>query len=326
MTNQPAEISVTTPVGQAFDRVKLMLFQPFDIGKWFIIGFCAWLAGLGESGGGFNGNYNFGGDSHSHSFQEMFTKATRYVMENLYWIIPIAVCVLIFLLAVGMVMLWLNSRGKFMLLHCVVLNKAEVKEPWQKFGRVANSLFWFRFVVGLIGAVLSLPLAALMAIIIIRMIVRGEPNVGGIFLVAGLALIFFVLCLGFALIQKFTVDFVVPLMFLRGEKCSSAWKEFWGLLTAHAGSFALYILFQIVLSMAIGVIVLAVILLTCCIAGCFMLLPYLGTVLLLPVLIFKRAYSVYFLAQFGLLYDVFPPAAPLPPTGLQPLPTAPPSI
>jgi len=113
---------------------------------------------------------------------------------------------------------------------------------------------------------------------------------------------------------------------LRGEKCSSAWKEFWGMLTAHAGSFALYILFQIVLTIVISLIVVAAVLVTCCIAGCLMLLPYLGMVLLLPVLIFKRAYSIYFLAQFGPLYDVFPPATPIPPAGLQPLPTAPPSV
>ncbi len=41
------------------------------------------------------------------------------------------------------------------------------------------------------------------------------------------------------------------------------------------------------------------------------MLPFVGTVLLLPVLIFKRAYSLYYLAQYGPQYDVFPqPAAP----------------
>ena len=40
-----------------------------------------------------------------------------------------------------------------------------------------------------------------------------------------------------------------------------------------------------------------------------MMVPYLGTVLLLPVLVFQRAYSLHFLAQFGPAYDVFPPAA-----------------
>jgi hypothetical protein len=35
---------------------------------------------------------------------------------------------------------------------------------------------------------------------------------------------------------------------------------------------------------------------------------YLGIVVLFPVLVFKRSYSLYFLAQFGREYDVFPPA------------------
>ena len=56
--------------------------------------------------------------------------------------------------------------------------------------------------------------------------------------------------------------------------------------------------------MAIGLLVLAVVLVTCCCAGCLLLLPFIGTVLLLPVLVFKRAYPLYYLAQYG--YDVFP--------------------
>ncbi len=118
----------------------------------------------------------------------------------------------------------------------------------------------------------------------------------------------------FRLIHRFLIDFVVPLMFLRGGSCLSAWSEFFALVTAHFWNFVLYLLFCIVLNMAIGVIVLMAILLTCCIAGCLMALPFLGTVLLLPVLVFKRAYPLYYLAQYGPQYDVFPPpsAPPMP--------------
>jgi len=52
LSSRPREISVTEPLTLAYDRMKLVLFQPFDPGKWFVIGFCAWLAGLGESGAG----------------------------------------------------------------------------------------------------------------------------------------------------------------------------------------------------------------------------------------------------------------------------------
>ena len=111
------------------------------------------------------------------------------------------------------------------------------------------------------------------------------------------------------------MDFVVPVMYLRGGTCLAAWREFAALLAAHPGTFILYLLFQIVLGIAIGAIVLMAVLITCCILGCVMALPFIGTVVLLPVLVFKRAYSLYYLAQFGPNYDVFPkpPAAPAPP-------------
>ena len=40
---QPVEISVVEPISPVLERVKRVLFQPFDLGKWFIIGFWAWL-------------------------------------------------------------------------------------------------------------------------------------------------------------------------------------------------------------------------------------------------------------------------------------------
>ena len=317
MTPPPAEISVTVPVSQAYDRVKRILFQPFDLGKWFIIGFCAWLAELGESGGGgfngFNNNINLGNNNQSQNlehFRDAIDHAGNYVMENLYWIVPLAAAACLLLFALGMVVLWLNSRGKFMFLHCVAQDKAEVSEPWQKYEREANSLFWFRCVLGIIGMLLVLPLVVLILVIVFRMIYRGEPDIGGIMLAVGLGMVFFLAAMVFALIRKFTTDFVVPIMCLRGSKCLAAWREFSGLLAAHPGEFVLYILFQIVLGMAIVSLVLAAVIFTCCIAGCLMALPFIGTVVLLPVLVFKRSYSICFLAQFGQAYDIFPPAAP----------------
>ena len=74
------------------------------------------------------------------------------------------------------------------------------------------------------------------------------------------------------------------------------------------------------MTMAIGAIVFMAIIVTCCIAACFLALPFVGTVLLLPILVFKRAYALYFLAQFGPQYDVFPPPpAPSAPTAAMPL-------
>jgi hypothetical protein len=311
------EINVAEPVSPALERVKQMLFQPFDLGKWFVIGFCAWLAGLGESGGGgFNSGFNHGfnrGVQSDTSLRHALEQARDYVTANLYWIVPVAIGAVILLLTLGILFLWLNSRGKFMFLHCVALDRAEVVEPWNKFEREGNSLFVFRLVLGLCGTVLTLPLLLFIVVTIGRMILRGEPDVAGIVLSIGLVLVLVGIAMVLAIIHKFTVDFVVPILFLRGGKCLAAWREFYRLLAANPGQFVLYLLFQIVLGMMIGIIVLGTILITCCLAGCLMMLPYLGTVVLLPVLVFKRSYSAYFLAQFGAAYDVFPPPAKVPP-------------
>jgi hypothetical protein len=320
VTTRPVEINVVEPISPALERVKRVLFQPFDLGKWFVIGFCAWLACLGEGGGsGFHvpggGGGHGGGDE---NFRHEFEHAKDYVLSNLDWIVPLAAAVVVIGLGFWLLFLWLNSRGKFMFLHCVALDQAEVSKPWSQFAHEGNSLFLFRLGLGLIGWVLTLPLVVVIAVMIFRMVQRGEPDVGGILGAAGLGLVLIAVAMVFAIIHKLTTDFVVPIMFLRRSRCLTAWKELWALLSSQAGQFILYFLFSIVLAMAIGMMVVLIMIATCC-CCCLLLLPYVGTVLLLPVLMFKRCYSLYFLAQFGPEYNVFPPAAP-------PVPATPPPM
>jgi hypothetical protein len=325
-TGRPREISVTEAIDPAYERVKQMLFRPFNLAKWITIGFGAWLAGFGESGGGgfngFNGGNHNSGGNHSHpaeQFRHFYFQARDYVAENFYWITPVAVIVALVLLAIWLLVLWLSSRGKFMFLHCVALDVAEVEMPWRKFAGAANSVFRFRVAVGLAGMILMLPLLVFLAIVILKMVLQGEADVAGVLTAIGLGLGLFLLSLVFALVHKFLMDFVVPIMFLRGGTCLAAWREFYALFTANFWRFVLYVLFQIVLNMAIGVIVLLAMVVTCCLACCLMMMPFVGTVLLLPVLVFKRAYSLYYLAQYDPQYDVFP-VPPVPPASpLQPL-------
>ncbi|MGB7746777.1 MAG: hypothetical protein WBN75_05750 [Verrucomicrobiia bacterium] len=319
VTTRPLEINVVEPISPALERVKGMLFRPFDLGKWFVIGFCAWLACLGESGGsGFHVPGGSGRSGGGENFRHEFEHAKDYILNNLGWIVPLAAVVVVVGLGLWLLFLWLNSRGKFMFLHCVALDKAEVAKPWSQFAIEGNSLFLFRLGLGLFGWVLTLPLVVIIAVMIFRMVQHGEPDVGGIFGAVGLGLVLITVAVVFAIIHKFTTDFVVPIMFLRRTRCLTAWKELWTLLSFHAGQFILYLLFSIVLAMAIGMMVVMAMIVTCCFC-CMMLLPYVGTVVVLPVLVFKRSYSLYFLAQFGREYDVFPPTAP-------PAPATPPAI
>ncbi|MBN1816823.1 MAG: hypothetical protein JW828_05655 [Sedimentisphaerales bacterium] len=116
--------------------------------------------------------------------------------------------------------------------------------------------------------------------------------------------------IGFGIVLKFIRDFTVPIMYLRRSTCTQAWREVKALVKANAGRFVVYILFQILINFVIGLIVFAIVICTCCIAGCFLAIPYIGTVLLLPVLVFERCYSLYYLAQYGPEYNVFGPEGP----------------
>ena len=301
-------ISVISPISTAIDRVKLMLFNPFNFEKWFAIGFCAWLVALGDAFGSGCGNFGnrCGGGT---PFRGEFT-------ERLPLIIGIGSAIAIVVLAIVVVIMWLSSRGQFMFLHCVAENKAEVKIPWHKYRSQANSLFFFRVIVLVLSLVCFAVLAG-MTIMLFVLSRKSNSNAGVIFIAIFSGLLAMPLAIVFAIINKFTKDFVVPVMYLRNCTCVNAWREFLTLLGNNKGMFALYILFQIAIVMAISAIIMAAICVTCCIAGCLMAIPYLGTVFLLPVFVFKRSYSLYYLKQHGPAYDVFafaqrqvnPPAA-----------------
>ena len=110
------------------------------------------------------------------------------------------------------------------------------------------------------------------------------------------------------LIAKFTTDFVVPIMFLHTESSIAGWKQCLALISGNKAQMLLYILFQIVICLVIAFIALSICLVTCCCCCCLLVLfvlPYVGTVILLPLIAFKRAYSLFYLRQFGTQFDVF---------------------
>jgi hypothetical protein len=65
-----------------------------------------------------------------------------------------------------------------------------------------------------------------------------------------------------------------------------------------------FYLLRIGLSFAIAIAVMVVSCLTCCLTA----LPYLGSVILLPIFVFSRAYPLYYLETLGLA--IFPRPEP----------------
>jgi len=120
------------------------------------------------------------------------------------------------------------------------------------------------------------------------------------------------------------LKFMVPVMYRQRCDAVSAFRQVWDLVVARPGLFVLFGLFFVVLAVATGMIGCIATCITCCLAA----LPYVGTVILLPIVLFLFAYPLCFLRQFGDPYDVFavvrqtePPALPIPPVQEEPPPT-----
>jgi len=157
---QTRTISVIDPLSQAMVWSRDVLFRPFDLGKWIVLGFCAWLAGLGERGGGGNGSFNIHDGGSRRDFERGMHEAWEWLLANLALVLFVVAVAFVIIFTVWLLFLWLSSRGKFMFLDGVVHNRAAVVAPWRQFRAPGNALFRFRFVVGLIGGVIVLAFLA----------------------------------------------------------------------------------------------------------------------------------------------------------------------
>jgi hypothetical protein len=295
-------ISILEPVNEAIERTKTILFKPFNLEKWFIIGFCAWLAELLQGGSG-GSNYNF-------SNKDELGKAVEFCKANVIFALSCATAAVIVVAAVILVFMWLSSRGKFMFLDCLAKNKAHIKEPWKTFKKQANSLLGFRLLLIAAGFVYIAIIIIMIIIFVIsiKSTTSGKPFPIALLLVIAITIPLIIIpgiFLGF--VQTLTFDFVMPIMYLRRIGTFTAWGKFLPLLWQNFWKIMLYLLFKVLIFLCLGAIVLAMIFLGCCFCCISVLLfiPYIGTVILLPLSSFYRLYTLCYLRQFGSEYDVF---------------------
>lgn len=299
-------IQYIDPLSAGWERMKKALFQPFDLGKWFTVGFTAFLAALLDGGGGGSNNANIGEKSNA-DFDDFFNfpvMAWQWLLDNPVWFTLIVIGV-VFLFVLGIVLTWLSSRGKFMFLYNVVHDKAEVKIPWYEYSKEGNSLFLWRFVYGLIVFVVVL-VSLFYAFGIARNIYFNDLSFSDQLLsIFGMVFFFFILFVLSGYISLFLDSFIVPIMYKHRLSTTQAWNRFLPLLSQKPGHFILYGIF---IFMLIILVVLAVIIfgfVTCCIGFLLLIIPYVGSVVFLPVSYTFRAFSLEYLAQYGDDFQLF---------------------
>jgi hypothetical protein len=306
------DISLTKPFGRAWERMKVLLFRPFDPVRWFVLGFGAWLATLGEGAGFQGGNW-------ASDFEQRDGGRVAAGVREYWWIIlPVALVVLLVAIAVWLLILWLSSRGRFVFLHQVATGRAAVGPPWRAFAREAGSLFRWRIA---FTALAVLSILALLALPVLALVTSGgKPGPGSIVVAVGGIALAILWALVLAVVAFLLDACVVPLMWRHRLAAGAAWRRFLAILGPQAGHFTVFALFFLLLDLVAGIAVIAAILGTCCCALCILAIPYIGTVALLPLHAAWRLFSLEYMAQFDPDLAGPPDLAPSPPSLPEPTP------
>jgi hypothetical protein len=295
MNGGEAKIEIFKPFGEAFELTKRILFQPFDFTKWLVIGFAAFLSGH-FSASGFNFRFPVG-NFHPRPNPTFSAPNLEQWKPWLVILIPIGVVLFLILIAVFM---WLKARGNFIFNDCIVRNRGRIVEPWREFRKEGNSYFLFLLLVMLV-TILVFGLLCLFGFAVFGFFGQGsnDPKITPLFIIF-LGVIFLAwVCFGFFF--GLTSYFMVPVMYVRRCRAADAFREVFAVILNYPGPFILFCLFGICLVFGMLMIGGVVTCLTCCIAA----LPYVGTVILLPVFVCLRAFGLCFIRQFGPEYDVW---------------------
>ncbi len=308
------------PLSRAWQKTNDLLFHPFDLGRWFVLGWTAFLASLMEGGGL---------DNWSGRASEVFDRdvvsggASQVSDAGLAWdwaeakavawgVVMLVALGLALALLLAVVLGWIGSRGQFMLMDNIVHRRTEVAAPWREFKAEGDSLFvWslmFRIAVAVTVGGIVLTGAVGLGLGSAGLPEGGFAPAALLALVAGGTLLFAVAVTA-AYVEFFLVRIIVPVMHHRRCSCSQAWRVFGAAFRRQPWDFVLYGLFHLGLAVVIGALLIGAGLLTFCIGFLLMMIPYIGTVLTLPVPVLQRSLDLEWLSQFGPELYAFPIAA-----------------
>ncbi len=294
-------IAYFEPLSRAWDRTRVILWQPFDLAQWLLLAFAAWLAGLTtDTGSAFawQGDADGTGQNVWHGIDHAWGE----IAANAIWL-PFEAIGIMLAVGLAVLMLWITSRFKFIFLDNLIRNQAEIAAPWTRHETLGNSLFLWRLCFTLacvVGALLvMLVFFAPAAGFSVNDALAGLSVAAGVFGTVGLVVFGTVA----AFVALLTESFVIPIMYRYEIKVLDAWQAFLPWFKARPMHFVVYALFVVMLALVFSVFFSVFCLMTCCMAA----MPYLGTVLLLPIWVAYRLFSVEFLAQFHSDFDLFRP-------------------
>lgn len=239
-------------ISPAINRTKEFLFRPF---RWStFLKLCA----VGVITEGFSGNFNFNGGRHGTS-----APATSYEPFSLSPLnIAVAVFALLLVIVIGIAILYLITRLRFALFHCLIHQTREIGPGWRLYREQSWRFFLLNLLVGfvfiLVVALLSIPFVVGFYHFFHSRVPGSQFDLMS-FLALVLPLIPLVILLVLAglAIDVVLRDLMLPHMALENASTGAAWAAARARIAAEKGDFFVYGLLRIILPMIayIGVII-----------------------------------------------------------------------
>lgn len=289
------------PLNEAFSRTRRLLFSPLDLGRWFVLGFTTWLIHLGSLGGSAAGNDP---DFQARIREGDVSGAFEAMAEGLGELIPdglaamLAVALIAVAVLVGLVLLWVSCRARFVWLENLTHRHHRLAEPWSRLGWQGDAFFLWKLAYIVLLLLLVAPLAVFSGVL---GVLTGEGVLGPGSVLGWIALgvSVFVVAVAAAFVDFFAESFVTVIMHRRGVGVLTAWREFGRLFAAAPGHFVLVGIVKFVLGLLVIVLITVFGLVTCCVGFLLVSLPYLGAVIQLPIHAVLRYFDMCWLGQFG---------------------------
>jgi hypothetical protein len=364
----PLPISAVDSISPAFEHTKQQLLKPFRWGQWSRLALVGMLAGE-MSSGGCNFNYGGGGHTPRDSGRQFLPASFPHIdPAKLAPYIGLIIVGALAFVVLFFVFLYINSVFRFILFDSVVQKNCAIRAGWRKWRSAGRRFFLWQIVFQIATVMVFVILIGIPVGIALLLGWIQQARAHMIPLVLGGIFLFFVF-MAFVLlvliVHVMAKDFLVPIMGLQGLDFADGWSRVLAMAKVEKGSYAFYMVLKAVLSIAAFIVfgILAVIIVLigaipgvvlavaigltgksaglawnaytitlAVLAGmvALIVLLYVISLVLVPVIVFFPAYSIYFFASrypaLDALIHPAPPSVPMPPSGgppPEPLPLSP---
>jgi len=240
-------LSAVDSVAAAIEHVQQQLFRPFRLTQWTLIAFVGLLAGESCSGGALH--FNPG---------SLPGRAGAGRAPDPALLLPFLGFLVLAVPAVWLVLLYLNSRMRFVLFDSVVEKRCSIGRMWRERRQPALAYFLWQILLSLTAvagtvALVGFPLGAAFLLGWFRSpVAHLAPLVLTAIAVASAFALWLLL---FVLVQVFSKDFVVPQMALENITAFEGWRRLWPMLGADKRGYAAYGAMKLVLALAAAFVV-----------------------------------------------------------------------